>query len=226
MDALVLTLVVIFIPGIIWARLDAKYASQTKPSQFDFTLNIFVFGLTAYVVTFLIYLLPCIKNVASFNLTAIEIGSEEAQGILNKTIVDEIIIATFVSLILSPLWLAINQRKYISRFLQLIKATNRYGDEDVWDFTLNSTGKEARYVNIRDSKTGLTYCGYVEVFSEAPDLRELLLRSVMVYETESATLVLEVPRLYIAREPKEMTIEFPADNTYEWINDPELEDVN
>ncbi len=33
MNTLVLTLALIFLPGIIWTRLDARYAREAKPSQ-------------------------------------------------------------------------------------------------------------------------------------------------------------------------------------------------
>lgn len=50
MNTLVLTLALIFLPGIIWARLDARYARQAKPSQSELIINVFVFGLVAYLV--------------------------------------------------------------------------------------------------------------------------------------------------------------------------------
>lgn len=55
MNALVLTLALIFLPGIIWARLDARYARQAKPSQSELVVNVFVFGLVAYLVIYLVY---------------------------------------------------------------------------------------------------------------------------------------------------------------------------
>lgn len=224
MNTLALTLAVIFLPGIIWARLDAKYASQTKPTQFDLILNVFVFGLIAYVATYLIYLIPCVQKFAVFNLAALEVDDKKAQNILNQTIVDDILVATFASLILAPIWLALKHHKIITRVLQFIKVTNRYGDEDVWDFTLNSTEKMTRYINLRDTRTGVTFSGYVEVFSETPALRELLLRNVRAYDTDSGTQVFEIPRLYLAREPKEITMEFPADSSYNWQDTPNKED--
>lgn len=224
MNTLVLTLALIFLPGIIWARLDAKYASQTKPTQFDLILNVFVFGLIAYVVTYIIYLIPCIQKFAVFNLVALDVDDKKAQSILNENIVDDILVATFVSLVLAPIWLSLKHHKIITRILQKLKVTNRYGDEDVWDFTLNSTEKTTRYVNLRDIRTGVTFSGYVEVFSETPALRELLLRNVCAYDTDSGEPVFEIPRLYLAREPKEITMEFPADSSYEWKDTPKKED--
>lgn len=219
MDALALTLALIFLPGIIWARLDAKYASQTKPSQFDLTLNAFVFGLVAYVVTYAIYSIPYVAQYANFNVSSINVDDKEMQKRLSAEIVDDIIVATFVGLIISPFWLALKRYKIITRILQSIKVTNRYGDEDVWDFTLNSTDIRTRFVNLRDERTKLTFSGYVEVFSEDPSLRELLLREVSVYDTETGEPAFQTPRIYLAREPKEMMLEFPAEDHYVWVED-------
>ena len=221
MNTLALTLALIFLPGIIWARLDAKYASQTKPSKFDLILNVFVFGLVAYVVTFLLYSIPGVDRIADFNLTALEVDDDRAGDVLDTSIVDDILAATGVSLILGPAWLWLKQHKIITRALQWIGATKRYGDEDVWDFTLNSTDAASRYVNLRDDQTGLTYSGYVDVFSENPSVRELLLRDVIVYDTATKAELAKVPRIYIAREPKGMTLEFPADSTYTWEETPD-----
>ena len=225
MNTLALTLALIFLPGIIWARLDAKYGSQTKPSRFDLVLNIFVFGLVAYIGTYLLYLIPGIGLIATFDLSRLEVDDEAAADILRTAIIDDIIVATVLSLLLAPTWLAIKNRKYIPRILQRLQVTNRYGDEDVWDFTLNAAGKQTRYVNLRDAQTGLTFSGYVEVYSENPALRELVLRDVETFDSASGEKIYELPRLYIAREPNEMTLEFPADSTYTWVEGNERKDT-
>ena len=214
MNTLVFTLALIFLPGIIWARLDAKYASQAKPSQVDLLLNVFVFGLVSYVATYLIYLVPPVARVASFDLTTLEVDDERAPEILTRVIVDDILVATSVGLALTPAWLAAKRRKLVTRALKAIGATKRYGDEDVWDFVLNAEDPLTKYVHVRDAQTGLTFAGYVAVFSERPELRELVLSEVRAYDTASGVRVLEVPRLYLAREPQGMTLEFPADPSH------------
>ncbi|MBS3024991.1 hypothetical protein [Acidiphilium multivorum] len=46
---------VIFLPGIIWAKLDATYAAKVKPSEIEFVVRAFVFGLTVYVVEYMVF---------------------------------------------------------------------------------------------------------------------------------------------------------------------------
>jgi len=54
-DLLILQLVVIFLPGIIWARLDASFAAKVKPTDVEFALRAFLFGITTYAIEFLIF---------------------------------------------------------------------------------------------------------------------------------------------------------------------------
>jgi hypothetical protein len=55
MDIFFFQLVIIFIPGIIWERIDAQYGSNRATQQWDILRRSFVFGLAAYLVTFCAY---------------------------------------------------------------------------------------------------------------------------------------------------------------------------
>ena len=212
MNTLVLTLALIFLPGIIWARLDARYARQVKPTQSEFIVNVFVFGLVAYLATYLAYQIPVVAKVASFNLSAIALDDAEVAQTLGRSVVDDILVATAVALLLAPTWLAVQRYKLVVRFLQKIKVTKRYGDEDVWDYLLSSDDPRAFYVNVRDEQTGQTFTGFVDQFSEAPGLRELVLSQVEAFDTTTGEPTIKVARMYLARDPKGMTLEFPAES--------------
>ncbi len=220
MSGLLVYLAFIFLPGIIWARLDASYSSQVKPSKTDLLINVFVFGTVSYVITYLTYKVFFPPKFLSFDVSKITLPQKNDQFVINGNIVDEIIIATMFSIILSIGWLFVNNNKIIIRFLQFIGATNRYGDEDVWDFTFNSNDHQVRYVNFVDELTKTTFTGYIEVFSETPSLRELVLKDVVIYDSDTAVEVSKLPRVYIARKPEEITLEFPADQTYVWEDIP------
>jgi hypothetical protein len=49
----ILQLIILFVPGIIWERIDAQYGRERATSQWDIIRRTFVFGLAAYVVTYL-----------------------------------------------------------------------------------------------------------------------------------------------------------------------------
>lgn len=195
-------LAIIFLPGLIWARLDARYALTSKPSDTEFVVRAFIFGLVSYVATFGIYAL------IGKEFTIANFGDADKKPIVNSTVAAEILWATLIGLILSVLWIYAATYKWLTRFLQLIGATKTYGDEDVWDFTFNSTRPEVEYIHFRDFDNKVIYAGWVNTFSESGKLRELVLRDVQVFNLDGE-LQFEIPLLYIARKPENVHIEFP-----------------
>lgn len=93
--------------------------------------------------------------------------------------------------------------------MQLIRATKRYGDEDVWDFTFNARDRTVEFVHLRDFDKKIVYAGWVELFSATEKVRELVLHDVKVFDFEGNELF-ATPRVYIARPMDDIDIEFPA----------------
>jgi hypothetical protein len=205
MDLFFLQLVIIFVPGIIWERIDSQYGRDRANQQWDILRRTFVFGLTAYLITFA--LLWCINlryDGWSFKLFAFKKDST----FLDADAFREIAIASIVALLFAVLWLYASNYKWLTRFLQTIGATKRYGDEDVWEYMFNSGRAEVEYVHVRDFDKKLSYAGWVEVWSESEKLRELVLRDVIVYNFEGVELF-KIARVYLARSADNIDIEFP-----------------
>ena len=201
-DLLILQLAVIFLPGIIWARLDASYAAKVKPSEVEFFLRSFLFGITVYGVEFLVFAaVGRLFKMAEFA----DAGTRE---VVSREIMFEVLWAIGIGLVLAVLWLYFSRYKLLTRFLQVIGATRKYGDEDVWDFTFNSTDAAVEYVHFRDFENKLIYAGWVNTFSETDKVRELVLLDVIVYDFDGEPLY-ETPRMYLARPPGSIHIEFP-----------------
>jgi hypothetical protein len=55
MDLFLFQLVIIFIPGIIWERIDAKYGKDRSKQQWEIVRRSFMFGLFAYFITYLAF---------------------------------------------------------------------------------------------------------------------------------------------------------------------------
>lgn len=127
---------------------------------------------------------------------------------LNVAALEEIVVASVVATLCAIIWLYVSNYKLITRLLQKAKATKRYGDEDVWDYTFNSPRAEVEYIHLRDFEKQITFPGWVEVFSETEKLRELVLRDVRVYSFDGDMLY-ETPRIYVARERGNIDLEFP-----------------
>ncbi len=101
-------------------------------------------------------------------------------------------------------------RKYklINRFGQRIGATNRVGDEDIWEFFHNSSA--AGWVYVRDLRHGKVYYGWISHFSDSGKDRELILQEVIVYDKDTGQEVERIGTLYLSRASEDLTIEVPA----------------
>ena len=201
-DLLLMQLAVIFLPGIIWARLDARYALRSPPTDTEFALRAFMFGLASYCVTYILY------SLVGLPFTIVNISEVSEKPVLSAAVIHEIGAAIAVGTALSILWIYASTYKWLTRFLKLIRATKMYGDEDVWDFTFNSPRAEVEYIHFRDFANSLTYSGWVNTFSETEKLRELVLRDVQVFNFDGEKLF-ETPLIYLARAPENIHIEFP-----------------
>jgi hypothetical protein len=201
LDLFLAQLAVIFLPGIVWARLDSRYAGK-EASEIDFFIRAFVYGVAAYVATFALYAL------LGRDFSVIDFKQAQESNVFTAKIVGEIFSATAVGFFLGVGWVFSVNHKWLTRFLQFIRATKRYGDEDVWDYTFNSNSAAVEYVHFRDFDQRLVYAGWVNTFSESGKIRELVLRDVEVYDFEGQ-LQYEVPLMYVARRTEDIHVEFP-----------------
>ena len=201
-ELVMVQIAIIFLPGLIWAGLDSRYAQKSKPSEFEYTLRAFLFGLTTYGVTFTIY--------AAFGWTfeLADLSSAATTGKFTSAIFKEVVSAIVVGFFLAILWLYASNYKWDTRLLQKIGATKRYGDEDVWDFTFNSPIAAVEYVHFRDFENKIVYSGWVKEFSETEKLRELVLRDAEIYDFDGNKLF-ATPLVYLSRAPENLHIEFP-----------------
>lgn len=201
-DLFILQVAILFLPGLLWAGLDSRYALKTKPSEFQFILRAFQFGLAAYAVTFGIYL------IFGWPFTLADLSDAPSKAILTPAIFKEVVSAVTVGLFLAVIWLYAQNHKWDTRLLHWIKATKTYGDEDVWDFTFNSPIAAVEYVHPRDFTNKIVYAGWVREFSESEKLRELVLRDAEIYDFDGNKLF-DTPLVYLARAPEGIHIEFP-----------------
>ncbi|RYH04368.1 hypothetical protein EU805_03085 [Salipiger sp. IMCC34102] len=203
MDFAVAQLALIFLPGLIWGSIDAKYGSGAKATQTVMLIRSFAFGLASYSVLFVVYLMLDIpfgydelpRNIAELDLIQLR---------------DEIAFSIPVAFILSIVWLWVVRLRWLARFLNWCGASRRYGDEDVWSFALNSSIRSVEYLHLRDLQGGFVYAGWINVFSETEEYRELLLRDAIVYDLEGEEIS-RAPFLYLSRPKQDIWIEFPIE---------------
>jgi hypothetical protein len=196
-------LALIFIPGFIWMKIHTRYGPKVERTQFDLILNAFIFGVISYALLYVIYWCK------GWNLKLFELETD-SKRLIQPEVFPEILWAAVIATAGGVLGLYVENYKLFTRLVQRIGATNTYGDEDVWDFAFNSRSRAADFVHFRDFVQRVTYAGIVETFSESGQLRELVLRDVIVYDFEG-TEMYRVPHLYLARDRTNIHIEFPID---------------
>lgn len=202
LDILIFQIGVLFLPGLLWARIDAQYGLKRKPTETEFFIRAFQFGLFSYGALYLIYWL----FGKPFHF--VDFAGAGQKDILDSSVVPEVLQAVLLGFILSLLWVYAATYKILTRFLQFIKATKKYGDEDIWDYVFNSSVAAVEYLHFRDFQNQIVYAGWVLSFSETEKMRELALRDVIVYDFEG-NIVFETPMIYLARAPENIHIEFP-----------------
>lgn len=201
MDFALAQLALIFMPGIIWANIDAKYGAGLKPQQTTLLIRAFMFGMATYATLFLIYT----AFGKPFGYQDLANNPEKVDFFQLK---DEIAWSIPLAFVLSVIWLWIVKFRLLVKFLHKIGATRRYGDEDVWSYTLNSDQANVEYVHVRDLDNGFIFAGWVNAYSETEDFRELLLAGVIVYD-EEGTEISRPPFLYVSRPKNNIWLEFP-----------------
>lgn len=202
MDIFFFQLAIIFLPGLIWERIVAKYGLKRPPTTFETGLRTFTFGVTSYLATFAIFsalgidvVIPDVKKDGPF--------------IVDRVYLAEFIAAVEISVCGAIIWLYVINKKWAGRFLRKIGATKKFGDEDIWDFAFTSDDPWAEYVYVRDYANEKVFSGWVVGFSETDKVRELLLRDVEVFDLEGLKLY-NSPLMYLGRPTHAVDIEFPA----------------
>lgn len=203
-DLAILQIALIFFPGIVWAALHSRFIARQKLSNFQFVLYAFIFGIVSYVVTGSFYSILGEQHPVVAYLSAAD-KSELPNELFSFR---HLAAVTVIALALAIAWIYLETYKLAAWFLQLIKATKKFGDEDVWSFTLNNPKPDVEYVQVRDFAKEIVYSGWIDSFSEAAHIRELLLRDVQIHDF-AGNLLYEMPHVYIARAVDDIQLDFP-----------------
>ena len=157
MDLFAFQLAVIFLPGLLWARLDARFGSRLPCTEFELVVRAFLFGVASYALTFIVY--------AGLG-RPFELSGLTSATALSPEMADEIFSSITLAMVACLIWIYIQTYNLGPRFLQLIRATKQEGYSDLWDFLFDLSITAVEYVHVRDHQVKLTYAGWVELFSE------------------------------------------------------------
>ncbi len=185
------------IPGIITYFLLSKLIGRVGKNTIEIVLLIFLFSILSY----------SIYDLASSSNDIIDKLFNESNNVKFNDILWSSFVAIIISFILSYLY----RYNILNWIGQKIKATKKYGDEDVWHYFHNAPEKQKNYgwIYIRDHKLDLLYYGYISVWSESEKNRELIITDVSVYNNINGEFLYDTNHIYISRNIDDISIEVP-----------------
>ncbi len=207
-SALTLKIIILLVPGAlattIFKRLTVRHSEQ---SDFMFVIISIMFGMFSYVVLQLIYyLIDIVKYLIWGNILVyekIETFADLSNG--NSIPFSEVLWASIISLVLGFLISKIDHSKAINNIARKLNISNKYGDENLYSYFLNSP--DINWVYIRDIENSLTYLGAVESFSEALEHKEIVLGQVSVYTYPKSKKLYDIDRVYLVYPKDKLIIE-------------------
>lgn len=209
MNDLAVLLGLISFPGLIATILcDKLLVHAERWNSFKYGIYTFVFGIGSYVLLqFVVWIanmlnrhLPFLSKNPNLNLW-ITLTNGSA---LNFT---EVAWATSFSPIVALFAVYFVNKKIVTRFGQKIRISNKYGDENLLSYFLNSP--DIYWVYIRDPASGLSYRGAVRSFSETKEVQEVLLTNVTVYNYSDSEELYQLSSIYLSKPLGSFIIESP-----------------
>jgi len=201
MSELTIKLIIVLIPGAISTLIFGKLILHKTWSNFQFTLFSILFGTVSYLLLQFWYNSRGFLYTKSVSELTIWNNLNDASSIPYK----EVGMASFISITLAFIVAKIENDKYINKFAQWLKISQKYGDENLYSMFLNS--REIEYIYLRDMKNQLTYHGWVRSFSENDNIAEIRLSDVAVYNYSDSAFLYEVKELYLSLNKQEIIIE-------------------
>lgn len=210
MNDLAIAIGVILFPGLITAVICDKITVHSpKWGSFKYSVYSFIFGVSCYVLLqffayiwslFAPYIFPPLM-LSSPTLNVWTIATTQ-KPLINPT---EIFLATIISPFIAALAAFTVNHKVLNKIAKTIKISDKYGDENLFSFFLNSQNID--WVYVRDIQNNLTYQGRVVSFSENDGMQELVMSEVTVFKYETSEEFYSVPLIYLSKPSGKFIIE-------------------
>lgn len=199
MNQLVVTLIVILMPGIIANVICDKITVHSKWTSFKFSLYAFVLGMSCYVCLQIIYYAIDWYQATTFseiNLTHLEVwGASVADN--PKIPAIEVVFATMLSLPISFFAAFLINHKIFNKIATFFCISTKYGDENLFSYYLNAD--EIDWIYVRDIDRELTYEGRIVSYSENDLMQEIVMSEVTVYNYKDSAELYSVPTIYLTK---------------------------
>lgn len=207
MNQLVVTLVVILMPGIFAAIICDKITVHSKWTSFKFGLYALLLGIVSYaLLQMLMYCIDVFKLLSGHfeqwhHLHIWNAALNSGSGLAGPEVLIASVLAIPVALLAS--W-SVNY-KVFTRIAQWLRISTKYGDENLYSYFLNAT--EIDWIYVRAISDNLTYQGRVVSHSENDVMQELVLSDVSVFRYEDSAFLYNLPTMYMSRPVGTLVIE-------------------
>ena len=187
MSDLAIVVGIILFPGIVATVLADKLVVHVRPwGSFKYGLYAFVFGVASYValqgIAWLQGLAPVTYQFLPSMLGLLQVWSFVRDNGTSVSLA-EVFAATVMAVPVAFCGAFLVNHKIFHRAGNIVGASRKYGDENLYTFFLNS--QELDWVYVRDFDRKLTYQGRIFSFSENDTCQELVLSEITVSGTKT-----------------------------------------
>lgn len=211
MNDLAVLIGLISFPGLIATVLcDKLLVHAERWNSFKYGVYTFVFGVSSYVfLQFAVWLLDVLDRRLPFLSREVKLSLWSTLTTTGgKLDFSEVAWATALSPVVALVAVFCVNKKIATRFGQWIGVSNKYGDENLFSYFLNS--RDVSWVYVRDPAAGLSYRGAVRSFSETKEVQEVVLTSVTVYSYADSDELYNLDSIYLSKPLGSFIIESPT----------------
>ena len=233
-DSAIIRIILIFIPGILGRIVFNNLKATKKRNLWEDIIEIFIFAVFAYLLaSTTLFAIEKRKVTIEIQYFEEQVQQEKNADLhreiialkkqkrkelsifpynINSVLNDELeiswielVVACGYSFLLGFLIAAAYNYKILNKVGRLLRVTQSFGDEDLWEHINNSPG--VVWVNVRDFKNNLSYNGKITKYSNSYKPRELMLEEVKVYDNLDGNMLEEFSAIYLGLQDNECTIE-------------------
>jgi hypothetical protein len=208
MSELAISIFILIIPGILSLIIISDLVIHKKWEPFFYSLYAIVLGIISYgalqlfawcldILRATFYSIPISFSILS--IWDLNLAKEMRFNVI------EILLSSLLAFPLAILICFVINKKIIHSAAVKIGITQKYGDESLFYYFLNS--KQVNWVYVRDIDRELVFEGQVKSYSEDDKKQEIVLVNVTVYTYYSPTKLYETESIYLAREHGKFHIE-------------------
>ncbi|WP_249847629.1 hypothetical protein [Aggregatibacter actinomycetemcomitans] len=208
MNELTIKIVMLLLPGIIITMLIDKFTEHKEWNNYKYSLFVISYGILSYLILQILSLLNQCAKIGYENFT---LNNAEYLQVwdVNSSInlpYNEVIASGIVSFFLGLLFVYIDHKGYLAKFLLKFNISRKYGDYGVFPQLLKDN--KDQYIDITIWDKNLFIRGIVNSFHEDKELFEIYIENADVYKTSKgkATKIYTALRLSICEPYKNLII--------------------